>query len=526
MYCVKCGSFLPDGARFCASCGAAVEIAETASAMPTPETQDTQIPAESYDETFCQPAPEQYSADENGMTPAPKGGKKKLVLLITAAVLALAILVGGVLLISAYTSAEARLARAFGNTAEQFSEITDNAEDLQEMFENLSEMEGRNTVDVGYRMEYGYMDLFSAKTEYRMQIDRDVKNRQMAYSLAASVKGENMLMPEQNEATDYRLDLYMDEDRLMASMPGTIDEYYSLPLDDLGEKLRDSDLGALMEDELDRDVMDILYGLDVDLFAARNLDGIKKLCPREYEAFMDTVVVEALDRAMPCDADCEAVYYVTWDMERLGELVSAYYPISLTKTYGTDRILEAMEAEDMMQELEEFFSLLEAELYFGVSEGMLTAIHADLEFDGEKGSVSLVLKGQGNPWGDFSLYADDEEVMTGGFTATAKGFELSMVAEGEELLLVCDDRANELILEFEGEELAVLAYSDENDSFLLAFEINESEEGYQMVMECALEIRPLNKIEKPKDAIDLLRLDENELYDLYETLENALYGGY
>ncbi len=542
MFCTKCGNTLPDDARFCTACGAAMaapavapteapatadpaaepvaapEVTEAVAApevvaeapeaveVPTeplaPEAQpnDEQAPVAEESANYAAPSCVPYTEDAP-VAPAPKKGKKKLILLIVAAVLALALIVGGVIFAVAYNSPEAKLARAFDRTGEALSEITAKAETFRGILSNLSRLKDGKTVELGIEIE----DPSMTAMDISLRVDQDMKNKQLYVDINGST------------IEPYNFSIYADQEQLIASVDG-LDTNYSLPLENFGEKLYDSDLGLLLEEELDPDVMDILYELDIDLFRTNDFSDIKETCPEEYEAFEDSIVLEKADVPMPCDADCEDVYYITWDMEALGELMAAYYAAYEHNTFGANEVLFT-EGSDP-EELKEAFTDVELELYVGETDGMLTAFYLEISDEEETHSLAMVLEGKDNIWEDFTLYADDEEEIVGGFTATRNGFALSMTNDGDELLLNFDDADGELTIEENDEEVAILFYSDEDEGMCITYVLPNA----LVEAELFLSVRPVEQIEKPAEAIDVLSLTEDELYDLYRELMGFFLG--
>ncbi len=537
MFCTKCGNALPDDARFCTVCGAAMaepavafteapaaaepaaepvaapeateavaeapEVTEAPAEAVTPETltNDAEESASEENANYAAPSCVPYTGDAP-VAPAPKKGKKKLILLIVAAVLALALIAGGVIFAVAYNSPEARIARAFNRTGEALSEITANAETLRGILDNLSRLKDGKTVELGAEIE----DLDMTNANISIRADQDMKNKQMHFGLYFA------------DATEtHSLGIYADQEQLIASVDG-LDANYSLPLENFGEKLRNSDLGLLLEEELDPDVMDILYELDIDLFRTNDFSNIKETCPEEYEAFVDSIVIEKADVPTLLAADLDHYYHVTWNMEAIGDLIGAYYSASEQNAFGTDKVA-SMDALDL-EELKEDLADMEVSLYFGEYDGMLTDFSLEISDEYETHSLALSLRGRDNIWEDFTLYADDEVEFTGGFTATRNGFALSMTNYGGELLLNFDDADGELTVEANDEEVAILYYSDEDEGMRITYVI-----PYVPIdAEWFLSVRPVEQIEKSAEAVDVLSLTEDELYDLYRELMGFMFG--
>lgn len=542
MFCTKCGNALPDDARFCTVCGAAMAAPADAptEAPATAEPAAEPVAAPEVTEAVAAPeavaeapeavevpteplAPEALPNDEQAsvaeesvnyaapscvpyteeapVAPAPKKGKKKLILLIVAAVLALALIVGGVIFAVAYNSPEAKLARAFDRTGEALSEITAKAETFRGILGNLSRLKDGKTVELGVEIE----DPSMTAMDISLRVDQDMKNKQLYVDINGST------------IEPYNFSIYADQEQLIASVDG-LDTNYSLPLENFGEKLYDSDLGLLLEEELDPEVMDILYELDIDLFRTNDFSDIKETCPEEYEAFVDSIVIEKADVPTLLAADLDHYYHVTWNMEAIGDLIGAYYSASEQNAFGTDKVasMDALDLEELKADLAD----MEVSLYFGEYDGMLTDFSLEISDEYETHSLALSLRGRDNIWEDFTLYADDEVEVTGGFTATRNGFALSMNNVGSELLLNFDDADGELTIEGNDEEVAILYYSDEDEGMRITYVIPNLPIG----AEWFLSVRPVEQIEKPAEAIDVLSLNEDELYDLYRELMGFMLG--
>ena len=554
MFCTKCGNALPDDARFCTVCGAAMaapavapaeapataepaaepvaapeataavaeapEVTEAPAEAVTPETltNDVEAPAPEESVNYAAPSCVPYTEDAP-VALAPKKGKKKLILLIVAAVLGLALIVGGVLFVLAYTSPAAKVARAFSKTSDAFKQVTEDAETFRTAIDNLSNLEDGMTFKLDLNVNTSMEGYFSSDSHYFLQMDRNMNDRELFSRIQLSssfTTPEAMLWA--NSESEVEITAYANDKYMMASMPGIVDGYYSLPQEQLGEKLLDSALGELIADKIDDEAVEQLKELDIDLFPEEEeIKSIKEICPKEYAALIDSIQIEAVDSEIPYGETSEEVYLITWDMDALINLLMAYEDAYYAQ-YPVEAIQEAMD------DVYDFLEKLDMEVYLGVVDGYLVAMHLDIDYEGENHTATVRLEGNGNIWEEFSIFADGEEGLTGSFSSTGSGFELSLVAEGEELLLECDDALDELTLSLDGEELCTISYDAENSGCSVTYEYVQSETDFSGKIRVKVEFLPVEEIEAPAEVTDLLTLNEDELYDLADEISDALSG--
>ena len=523
MFCTKCGNQLPEGSRFCTSCGAQLEAAPVAEETSVPEVENTYAEPAVWEEgTPAEEAAPVYGEEPQAAEEQPaekKSGKKRIVLIAVAAAVVLALLIGVIALIGAVGSPEAKLAKAAQKSGAELEELLGNSDNFVKLLDNakaLSE-KGEVTMKLDYAMDDRFEGFYNMTQGVALQISCSQKSKELAVSGTIESTLDYPDYPEGGYDQSYEFVAYANEKELMASMPDVLDDAYSLPLKDLGAKLVESDLGALLEDELENEALDALECLDVNLFADVNWDSFKKAYPDEAEEFMDSLVIEKTDEEIP-NADEELkVYSITWDMEAYADMMVAY------ELYAFDALLGegfCDNIDDIENELEDSFAELadyEIVVYAGISKGCLTAVHMEIDDGYDDYTATIVLEGKDNIWEDIVIYADDEEIMTGGFEQTDDGFELVLEADGEELVVECDDAACELIFSVDGEEI-VLEYGAENKGCQFLFE-DDSDYGKTSV---EVELLPMEKIEKISDPVNVLELSEDELEDLVTEIRDNL----
>ncbi len=533
MFCTKCGNQLPDGSRFCTSCGAALDAAPVVEEIPVPAAEDTYSEPVAWEEPAvveeAAPVEEPATVEEAAPVYIPqeqpvekKSGKKRIVLIAVAAAVAVALLIGVIALIGAVGSPEAKLAKAAQKSGAEMEELLGNSDNFVKMLDHakaLSE-EGELTAKLDYSMDETNEGYYSMSQGLSLQLSSSKNDKEFAVSGTFESKFSYPDYPEYGYDESYEFVAYASEKEFIASVPDVLDDAYSLPLKNLGEQLFESDLGGLLEDELDDEALDILENLDVNLFADTGRKAFEKAYPDEVEDFMDSLVVEKSDEEIPNADEDLKVYSVEWDMGALADMLVAYELFGMEATLGegtkdyVDDIVD--ELEDAFSELEDY----EIVAYAGISKGCLTALHLEIDDGYDDYSVTVVLEGKDNIWEEIVIYADEEEVLSGGFEMTGDGFEFSMedADYGEELLIVCDDAACELTVEFDGEELAVIGYGAEEKGCQISYEYEDGSDSISVTAS----IVPMEKIEKPEDAINILELDEDELYDLVEEIEDSI----
>ena len=153
----------------------------------------------------------------------------------------------------------------------------------------------------------------------------------------------------------------------------------------------------------------------------------------------------------------------------------------------------------------------------GISNGCITAVHIELEVDGDEHTLTLVLEGDKNIWEDFTLYADEEELITGSIEQTNNGFEAVFEdANGGDLLIIeCDDKNGELTVSVDDGKFTV-EYELTKKGGIFSFDTND--------ISCSIELSALEKVEKIDGAVDLLTLDEDELEEIFENIIEEIEG--
>lgn len=546
---------MPEGARFCTSCGAAAVVPAAPEVEDTyekePVLQETVLPEEivpveeapfyeaapveeapSYEaapaweaepeaEPFYAPAEDEIPAEE-ALPAEPvekKPGKKRFIFVAAAAAVVLVLLVSMIALIVAGSSPKAKLYKAAKKSGEQLTELMDNSDNFVAMVENVKTIyeEQELTLKANYSMNQEAVGYYKMENNITLQLSASQKDKELSAKGSVVSNFEYPDYPEYGYSQNYGIELYADEKEVIAAMPDVLDDAYSLPLKKLGDKLFASDLGKLLEDELDDETIDALQKLDVNLFAETDWEAFEKAYPDEAKDFMDSLVIEKSDMEIPEAEGNLKVYSITWDMKDLSDLMVAYRLYTIEETLGEDILRELDDIEDELKDSMEGLEDYEIVIYAGIRKGYLTALNVEVYDGSEEHTVTFLLEGKDNLWESFTLYADGDKVMTGGIEMTRDGFEVEMKADGEKLVIECDDAACEFTISFDGEDV-VLGYGAENNGGQLFFEQEESSGKIAF----SLELLPMERIREPEDAVDLLELSEAELEEIAEDLEDKL----
>ena len=175
----------------------------------------------------------------------------------------------------------------------------------------------------------------------------------------------------------------------------------------------------------------------------------------------------------------------------------------------------------MDEEVDEIIAEIKStkvEVLVGVNkDDCVTAVYLGIGDDAE---ALLLFEGKENIWNEVTLIIDGDTAAKGYFEPTKDGFRFEIEADGESLVLECDDRAGELVLSIPYGDSYSIRYDAEDNG--AAFYADLPIEGQTIPME--LHLMPLQKIDRLSgDAVDLLSLSENGLkmilVELYSNLQ-------
>lgn len=528
MFCGRCGTPIPEGGLFCPRCGAKADVPAQPDPIPVPQepSVDTATPVPEEPPVAAAPAePEVVPPAEEAVPPVqeepvffeqsepvipqdfaavpeepqpekPKRKSKRLLFTVIAAVLVVALLAGGLVYAFVLRDSDGPLEAAFHNTGEQFRALLENCDTLNKVLDNVSEITeaGKGSVLLNTTVAESYVSM-----DLSVQLDYDQKKNEAGGEVSFSAPG---YIPE------LAVRLYSNEDELRFAAPELLKDTYSISLKDFPEKLANSALGEMLgvDDEL------AVSGVMSQSFANTNL---MTSLEDEIQAVTDSVEATETDKKIPGAKGDLTVYSVTVDWDAVGDLMKAYATsVVASMQYGGS-------AEDMDEEVDEIIAEIKStkvEVLVGVNkDDCVTAVYLGIGDDAE---ALLLFEGKENIWNEVTLIIDGDVVAKGYFEPTKDGFRFEIEADGESLVLECDDRAGELVLSIPYGDSYSIRYDAEDNG--AAFYADLPIEGQIIPME--LHLMPLQKIDRLSgDAVDLLSLSENGLkmilVELYSNLQ-------
>ena len=499
MFCEKCGAQLPEGSNVCSNCGAVVSN-EFVSQEVTSE-QSAFTPQE-----VIKPVKKSHAI---------------LVVLSVIGVLLVGLSVAGLLV---FNSPKATVYRALKGSESQFEKVYGKTKTFSKMMKNAEEIAEKKKFTVDVTAEN------TSKYDYAKGNDKS-KSSKINVKASYDKKGKKLGTEINFENDDKKIQgyIYADNKKAVASMPDVLDENYSIVLDNLGEKIFDSELGDLIEDALGQDSKESLEKLDVNLFADVSLDAFKKECPDDWKEFKKSLVIKKTDKDISNADDDLKVYSVEADTKDLTKVIKAYVVFS-TEAYLGEGVLD--EIENFYDELDEALESIEdfeVEILLGIRKGCLTAINVGVSLDGDDKEFTVVLEGDKNIWDDFTVYVDDEKALTGAFKGDKNGFEFVVEVDDEEFVIECKDSSKEINFTMDDEEVTI-KYDAKDKGVQLSIENSSSYEyegdsysiyqfdsyTYKETNNYSINITPNVKIKEPKKPIDILTLDEDDFEKIAE----------
>lgn len=500
MFCGRCGSALPEGSAFCPACGAQVEasaesapvVQETPIVPPTsaeiPVSNEIPIPAEvpadfSEAPSDFSEAPANFSEDYAAPPVKPKKSHKRLVFSLIAAVLVVALLAGGLVYAFVWNKPDNKLEAALENTGDEFRKLLDNCDNLNAVLENIDDINSSGKESVELEMS-GVSE--AQPLSLKIRADGDMNKKCLSGTVDISVPGTIPTIGAQ---------YYMDREQLVLAIPELSKNAYSVPTKDFGKKLLESPLAELLDIEYN----ETLAELSLDIFPQSDLQSYDDL----YDRFMDCTVVEETDEKIPKADDSLTVYRVTLDWKQVAEL---FADLMENSAQLPSQELP-MDTDDMTEQIVTFGEETSPYILVGVNDdNCVTAIH--LTSEKEPYEFTILFEGSKNIWNDITLLVNGKTVATACFESTKSGFRFEIEADGEILVLECDDYAGELTCYVPQEDLFTVSYSEVDGGAEFSFTAPIEGEEIDFV----LRMLPLRKIDTiSDDPIDLFSLSENGL---------------
>ena len=533
MFCGRCGTPIPEGGLFCPRCGAKAEVPAQPDPIPVPQEPpvDTAAPVPEEPPVAAPAEPEVVPPAEEAVPPVqeepvffaqgepvipqdfaavpeeplpekPKRKSKRLLFTVIAAVLVVALLAGGLVYAFVLRDSDGPLEAAFHNTGEQFRALLENCDTLNKVLDNVTEIteagKGSVLLNTTFAESYVSMDL-------SVQLDYDQKKNEAGGEVSFSAPG---YIPE------LAVRLYSNEDELRIAAPELLKDTYSISLKDFPEKLANSALGEMLGVDDELEVSEFLQSFG----GTSQVPDFFSLYGDEVKAIEDSVEVTETDKKIPGAKGDLTVYSVTVDWDAVSELIKAV----VKDTMNVEDLNLSVTNEDVDRAIDEAIAEIANSgvvLLIGVnSDDCVTAVYFALEE--EDTELLLLFEGKENIWNEVTLIIDGDTAAKGYFEPTKDGFRFEIEADGESLVLECDDRAGELVLSIPYGDSYSIRYDAEDNG--AAFYADLPIEGQTIPME--LHLMPLQKIDRLSgDAVDLLSLSENGLkmilVELYSNLQ-------
>ena len=465
MICPKCNSQMPDGTVFCSACG---------STMSSGATVD-------MGNAYGAPNPSKKGND-----------KKKIIMFAAIGVVVLALIITLISVIAANSTPEAKVMNAANKTGKQLEKMLASSDTLVEMTDNAEKLITKNAFTVNADISAGR----DASVELSLSKDKNV------LGASGTMKADGI---------SFDFQLYADEKGVTAALPSDLDSAYSVTFKDFGTRFAESDLYEILEDNVDDELLDILEALEPDLFAEPTWKSFKKAYPEEAKAVEKAYEFKKSKESIPETSGKMTVYTLEVDMGTYIDALIAYSSYTTELTVGKAAFENMDDYVDQLEDKYEALEDVEAVLYFGISGGCLTAVHAELDVDGDDYEVTVVFEGDKNIWEEVVLYVDGEDVATLTIEDTGSGFEAELEVGDYEYAIECDDAAGELVILVEGEEMLTIEYSADDKGATLSCDLGEAD--------YTISVLPLQKIEKIKDSKDILTMTEDEFEELAEEIE-------
>lgn len=527
MYCGRCGAAIPEDCAFCPQCGAkvaapaqsfqdpaaedpAVFDASVAGEYPPPNvppsvenTFDTNNAANAYaaSDAFPAGAESAYASEDVPSPPKRKRKRKRLILSLIAAVLVLALVAGGLVYALVLSKPEVQILWALKNTGEEFEELWERCDNLNNVASRTKEL-----MDAGKRTwEFEFsLDTEWYPVSYRIRIDDDQQQKQRGGSFDFSSDEVPMIQAQ----------FYIDEEKLVFTLPELLEDAYSVPTKDFGKKLLDSPLGDLLGLERTEE----LESLSLDPFST----DASAPSGGGMEALLELLVFEKTDRQIPNINSDLTVYRITMDWDAFAQKLK---DSGLSNTWVMSLVSSASfnyegDTDDVIDKLVDEIEDLGLELLIGVNDDRCATAFS-LYSEKEDSEITLLLCGKENIWNDIELIVDGETAATASCERTNNGFLMEIEVDGDSLLIECDDRNSEFILTPPHGDSITLRYAEVDGG--ADFNADMSADGENISI--AMRLLPLDQVDRLSDEpIDIFSMSKTKLQllvvELYRNLQS------
>lgn len=462
-YCSRCGAALPDDAVFCNQCGHPAEDQQPEQAQPAQEnfeqaeSCDTQYQQPVYEQPGCgQPSAPGDNGQGSWMPETPVKKKKKLTWLwIVLGVLVAAGAAVAIWFFCFNKTPEDRLSEAAAKTEKQQQVILENAVNLNNFSRYVTDYNNTGKITL-----YTVADGAEIELQLRSAIDPNRKIAVYEYDYDISAEGNHLPL---------KFQAAMNEKEIQIALPELLGDVYSIPFDE-----------ANLSSELFSAYKNMAEGRNF----LENLGDYTSL----GEVADDTVRFE--DGQKECQ-----IYNLEPDEEllkRIEELLGAF----------------ASQIEDFP--IRNFAYIVE--------DGLLRGLRFDVKDGRESHEISILLEGEENPWTHITFREDGKVEGEMSFDSTDSGFELKLIAEGEELLrITCDDEEQKIVLAVKGKEIVFRYGLQGNEAH---FEIESDE--FRMKLTAG----PDNQLKAEMlshDAVDVTKMDQADFQKMMQEIYTSLF---
>lgn len=436
----------------------------------------------------CGAANEDYSATcyecgaeltDNQPTTKRKGSFSipKPVLLIGAAVLVVALIVGVIVMV--FSGADTDVASAYDRTRQAFLGDTERQTQLERFFERTNELlkDGDYTIT----LELDGSGSFELQTDYA----RGDKQLQGSLSLLGM-----------------EIDYSATNKVMQFTIPGSFDNVYGLKISQIEKYAENPVIGNLLS------VLDL--DLDLDFFVGTDLESMfEDAAGTELKKFKDSVEIRQIDDRELNGKACQ-VYEITWSSDAFNKLIAAVGSVGKFSQLG-DLV------NTLVPELEP-----ECRCYVD-SEGYLVG----LDFVSAGVQCLLSLEGGENPWDSFTLTVNsvygEPMVYRGALERSGYTMKLHLSGEAGTLLsLEYNDASGDFSLytQEDGLQLSGRIYADSASAYAML------EWGAESGLPQSLSLSLTELEEQPEqlavDYIDLLDLSIADMTRLVMDLKEKL----
>lgn len=530
MICPRCGAQIPDGVRFCKYCGAAFgrpTVNNVSGGHPVHTDAPNNV-------TCGMPRPGGMGYPQESpvrQEPTPKNTKKIVVPIVIGAV-AVVVIAAVVAVICSAFSPESVVLRASKKSGEEFAELFEDSEEFSRFFENFAKISSLGEYNAD--LDFDYNTILQDSVSFT-----DVSLKVNVAERSASVNGD-LVSKSSSHTESISVKAYMDENDITLALPDILDESYSVPLDKLGEKFIDSEMGDLMLGDLADEQLDLIGKIDLDPYADVTYEAFKKHDTEAVKVFEESLVIEKSDKIIPnADVDMK-VYRVACDMEALADMIDSYSSFSMVTRYGIDR--ETLDDYYNMtyghdyplpySTAVEYLREHEIELYLGIDGGCVKALCFEDVSDGEGESATMLLVGKDNIWETVEFYNGEELTVEAGYMQKDNGFVWTFNFDDTDLIVTCDDDACELTLsaivgENDAEDL-VIKYGAKDNGCQMSFELVEESKliltnyQYKQELKVSASMFPKANVEKITDPVNFFDLTEDQLREIAEKINDAV----